>query len=109
MSWLLRYRCPGQTSVIMPLPRLLILIVVLATGGLLAAQTPAPSASPPPNPLIKQRADPHVYRHSDGYYYFMGTVPEYDRLELRRAPTIEGLATPEPETIWKKNTTGIIG
>ena len=20
-------------------------------------------------PLIEQRADPHIYRHSDGYYY----------------------------------------
>jgi GH43 family beta-xylosidase len=36
-----------------------------------------------PNPLINQRADPHIHKHTDGYYYFMGTVPEYDRLVLR--------------------------
>ncbi|MDZ7692641.1 MAG: hypothetical protein U5K69_16185 [Balneolaceae bacterium] len=42
-------------------------------------------------PLILHRADPWVYLHSDGYYYFTATVPEYDRLEVRRAKTIEGL------------------
>ncbi|HXV97228.1 MAG TPA: hypothetical protein VEC93_02315, partial [Anaerolineae bacterium] len=43
------------------------------------------------NPIIKQRADPWVYKHSDGYYYFTASVPEYDRIELRRATTIQGL------------------
>lgn len=62
-----------------------------------------------PNPLIRQRADPHVLRHADGYYYFMGTVPEYDRLELRRARTIAGLATAEPGVIWRKRPAGIMG
>jgi GH43 family beta-xylosidase len=62
-----------------------------------------------PNPLILQRADPHVFRHADGYYYFMGTVPEYDRLELRRARTIEDLATAEPKVIWRKHATGPMG
>jgi len=62
-----------------------------------------------PNPLIRQRADPHVLRHSDGYYYFMGTVPEYDRLELRRAMTIAGLATAEAKTVWTKHSAGPMG
>ena len=66
-------------------------------------------AQVPPNPLILQRADPHILRHSDGYYYFMGTVPEYDRLELRRAQTIDGLATAEAKTIWRKHPTGEMG
>ncbi len=61
------------------------------------------------NPLIRQRADPHLMRHTDGYYYYMGTVPEYDRLELRRAQTIEGLATTEPKVIWRKHATGEMG
>lgn len=39
----------------------------------------------------------------------MATVPEYDRLELRRARTIEGLATAEPKTIWRKHATGPMG
>jgi len=61
------------------------------------------------NPLIRQRADPHVTLNTDGYYYYMGTVPEYDRLELRRALTIAGLATAEPKTIWRKHASGPMG
>ncbi|MFW5684139.1 MAG: family 43 glycosylhydrolase [Spirochaetota bacterium] len=60
-------------------------------------------------PLILRRADPWVYRHTDGYYYFTATVPEYDRLELRRAETIEGLADSEPVTIWRKHDEGPMG
>ncbi|WP_145520633.1 glycoside hydrolase family 43 protein [Yersinia mollaretii] len=55
-----------------------------------------------PNPLIEQRADPFIYRHTDGYYYFTASVPEYDRLELRRAPTLTGLAQAEAVTVWHK-------
>lgn len=62
-----------------------------------------------PNPLIEQRADPSICQHADGYYYFMGTVPEYDRLELRRAKSIAGLATAEPKVIWRKHPAGIMG
>lgn len=39
-------------------------------------------------PLIEQRADPFIYRHSDGYYYFVASVPEYDRIEIRRAQNL---------------------
>ena len=55
-----------------------------------------------PKPLIEQRADPFVLKHSDGYYYFTASVPEYDRLELRRSETLQGLATAEPTTVWRK-------
>ncbi len=58
------------------------------------------------NPLIEQRADPCILRHSDGYYYFTATVPEYDRIELRRARTIAELSTAKPEVIWKKHDKG---
>ncbi|KUI96930.1 glycoside hydrolase family 43 protein [Vibrio sp. MEBiC08052] len=55
------------------------------------------------NPVIEQRADPHVYLHHDGYYYFTASVPEYDRIELRRAKTLAGLAeTNEVVTVWHK-------
>ncbi|CNJ92873.1 Alpha-N-arabinofuranosidase 2 precursor [Yersinia aldovae] len=55
-----------------------------------------------PNPLIEQRADPFIYRHTDGYYYFTASVPEYDRLELRRAKSLIGLAQAEAVTVWHK-------
>ncbi|MBK1878356.1 glycoside hydrolase family 43 protein [Pelagicoccus mobilis] len=57
-------------------------------------------------PLIEQRADPHILRGPDGYYYFSASVPEYDRLELRRAKTIRGLADAEKVTVWTKPSKG---
>lgn len=61
------------------------------------------------NPVVPQRADPHVFLHTDGFYYMVATVPEYDRIELRRAKSIGGLSTAKPETIWKKHDTGEMG
>lgn len=58
------------------------------------------------NPVIEQRADPWIYKHSDGYYYFTGSVPEYDRIEVRRACTIQDLRTAEPVAVWHKYETG---
>jgi GH43 family beta-xylosidase len=57
-------------------------------------------------PLIEQRADPFIHKHSDGYYYFTASVPAYDGVELRRATTIAGLADAEPVMIWRKPDTG---
>lgn len=58
------------------------------------------------NPIIAQRADPWVYQHHDGYYYFTASVPEYDRIELRRAQTIQQLATAPAAVIWRKRDSG---
>ncbi|MGW9527366.1 glycoside hydrolase family 43 protein [Paenibacillus terrae] len=58
------------------------------------------------NPVIEQRADPWIYKHSDGYYYFTGSVPEYDRIEVRRAHTIQDLNTAEPVAVWHKYEAG---
>lgn len=60
------------------------------------------------NPLIEQRADPFVYRHSNGKYYFTASVPEYDRIELRSADSLEGLAEAAGKTIWVKHETGLM-
>lgn len=58
------------------------------------------------NPLIEQRADPWILKHDDGFYYFIATAPEYDRIELRRAKTIGGLAETEPTAAWQKHESG---
>lgn len=58
-----------------------------------------------PNPLIEQCADPFILRHQDRYY-FIASVPEYDRLELRCADTIIGLAQAQPVVIWRKPDVG---
>lgn len=57
-------------------------------------------------PLIEQRADPYVYRHTDGTYYFTASVPEYDRIVLRSAGSIEGLKDAAEITLWYKHESG---
>lgn len=58
------------------------------------------------NLIIEQRADPWVYKHIDGYYYFTASVPEYNGIEVRRSKTIKGIAEAEPVMVWKKHETG---
>lgn len=58
------------------------------------------------NPVVERRADPWIYRHADGYYYFTASVPEYDRIEVRRSRTIQGLGRSEPATVWRKYESG---
>ncbi len=58
------------------------------------------------NPILQQRADPWVYRHTDGFYYFSASVPEYDRIEIRRAATLESLSEASPRTIWRRHESG---
>ncbi|MCK6077851.1 glycoside hydrolase family 43 protein [Paenibacillus silvae] len=60
------------------------------------------------NPMLEQRADPWVYRHTDGYYYFSASVPAFDRIEIRRADTLEALREAEPVTAWTKRETGLM-
>ncbi len=80
------------------------LAVFLSLGaGVLSAETSYR------NPLVKQRADPFVLRHTDGYYYLAATVPEYDRLELRRSKSIQTLGEAEPLVIWRAHAKGEMG
>jgi len=59
-------------------------------------------------PWILQRADPYVYKHTDGSYYFTASVPAYDRIVLRRANTLAELSEAEEVTVWKKHESGIM-
>ena len=74
--------------------------------ALLGASLPASASDMPTNPLIRQRADPQVYRDVLGQYYATGTVPEYDRIVLRRAKTLAGLATAEEKVLWRRHESG---
>ncbi|OPJ63448.1 family 43 glycosylhydrolase [Clostridium oryzae] len=58
------------------------------------------------NPLIKQTADPFIYKHLDGFYYFTASVPEYDRIEIRRAESIKELKNVLPTVVWRKHKDG---
>ncbi|MFD0670953.1 family 43 glycosylhydrolase [Cohnella sp. GCM10027633] len=62
-----------------------------------------------PNPLVPNRADPFVMKHTDGYYYMTGSVPAYDRLVLRRSRTVAGLAEAEETVVWTKRDAGEMG
>ena len=59
-----------------------------------------------PNPLVFQRADPCIYRHTDGYYYFTASVPAYDCIEIRRSRTLAGLEEAEPFVAWQHHAKG---
>ena len=58
------------------------------------------------SPFIEQRADPYVYRHTDGTYYFTASVPAYDKIILRKSDTLEGLKDAEETEIWHKHESG---
>ncbi len=77
-----------------------------ALAALPAAAARRPAAPAIVNPLVRQRADAQVFRHSDGDYYMTGSVPEYDRLLLRRSPTLAGLATAEERVLWRHLSSG---
>src|SRR5699024_1075858 len=58
------------------------------------------------NPIVLQRADHVVYKHSDGYYYFTGSYPLYDRIVLRRAKSLNDLQDAEEVAVWWKPDNG---
>ena len=53
-------------------------------------------------PFIEQRADPYIIR-KDGWYYFTASAPEFDRIILRKARTLEEL----PDAVEKITWTGM--
>ena len=59
-------------------------------------------------PWIMQRADPYIYRHTDGTYYFTASVPAYDGIVLRKSDTLAGLAQAEETEVWHKHESGIM-
>ena len=61
------------------------------------------------NPLVFQRADPWVHKAEDGTYYLIATAPEYDRIEISSASTINGLKDAEAKVIWRKHNEGPMG
>lgn len=60
------------------------------------------------SPLVLQQADPYLYKHTDGTYYFTATCPLYDRIDLRCAKTVNGIASAKARTLWTKPETGLM-
>jgi len=61
------------------------------------------------NPIAEFRADPWVYKTDDGTYYLIATVPEYNKIVIRKAHSINGLKTAEEKSVWFKHETGVMG
>ena len=57
-------------------------------------------------PFISNRADPYVTRHDDGTYYFTASVPDYDRIILRKSDSLMGLREASEKPVWKKHESG---
>ena len=55
------------------------------------------------NPIAEQRADPWVHKTEGGMYYLIATVPEYDRIVIRKANSINGLKNAEEKVVWRKH------
>ena len=84
----------------MTITRRTILAAAAATplaGRVFARPAPAILA----NPLVRNRADAQIFRAADGFYYMTGSVPEYDRLVLRRSKTLAGLSTAQERVLWR--------
>ena len=60
------------------------------------------------NPIAERRADPWVHRTEAGEYYLIATVPEYDRIVIRKASSIHGLKTATEEVVWRKHEKGVM-
>ncbi|KZB86152.1 alpha-arabinofuranosidase [Amycolatopsis regifaucium] len=74
-----------------------------------ADATAVPAQLTTRNPLVEQRADPFITRPVNGMYYLTGSVPEYDRVVVRGAATIDGLATAKEKTVWRRPSSGKMG
>ena len=58
-------------------------------------------------PFIEQRADPYIIR-KDGWYYFTASVPEFDRIILRKARTLKELPDAVEKIIWMRHPEGLL-
>lgn len=59
-------------------------------------------------PWVEYRADPYVYKHTDGRYYFTASVPEYDRIILRTGQNLQEIAAGKEKVLWMCHESGIL-
>ncbi len=90
----------------MPISRRLMLGGLAASAAIPAFGQKRQRADRIVNPLVRNRADAQVFRHDDGWYYMTGSVPEYDRLVLRRSRTLAGLTTAAERVLWRHEAKG---
>ena len=59
-------------------------------------------------PWILQRADPYVYKHTDGKYYFTASIPSCDGITLRCSDSLYDLKDAKEKEVWHKHEKGIM-
>lgn len=84
-------------------------IFIMSTISVVFANLSFCQAIPFDNPIAEKRADPWVLKNDDGTYYLIATVPEYDRIVIRKAGTINGLKTANEKEVWHKHEKGVMG
>lgn len=100
------HRHPGRRHRPVALATAALTVLTVLLSFMIANPAPAAPGVLYTNPIATRRADPHIVRHTDGYYYFTATAPEYDRIVLRRATSIAGLATAPETVIWRRHSSG---
>jgi len=98
----------------MPVKLLLLGIALVMTLQEVSASTPDNGSAPANNstdarlttPFIANRADPWVMRGPDGNYYFTASVPEFDRIEIRKSARWQDLPVAESHTVWRAHSAG---
>lgn len=97
-------------SIVARARRRLAVAAVLALSTFALLQAPAAGQFiDVPNPIVQQRADTSIYRHTDGYYYMTASVPDYKRVELRRSQTLAGLGSAATSTTFTAPSSGALG
>lgn len=48
-------------------------------------------------------ADPYVMRHTDGYYYFVHTSQNWDKIDIVRSPSLTGIGSGQRKTVFTKS------
>ncbi|WP_125772821.1 family 43 glycosylhydrolase [Antribacter gilvus] len=84
-------------------------VAALATLALIPAAPAGAQLIDVPNPIVQQRADTSIYKHTDGYYYMTASVPDYKRVELRRSQTLAGLGSAATSTAFTAPSSGALG
>lgn len=86
------------------------LVLAACNSGQLADQSTITAVLPAyKSPVVPQRADPWIHRDTNGRYYFIATSPEFDRIELRAADSVHGLADAPAKVVWRKHAQGLMG
>ncbi|WFA21818.1 glycosyl hydrolase [Paenibacillus mucilaginosus] len=54
-------------------------------------------------------ADPHVMKHTDGYYYFVHTSQGWDKIDISRSTSLTGIGNGTRKTVFTKSPTYCTG